>query len=274
MSFLIREVEGATAHVVEGRAEDAGTDLPAPREVVIAPGAVAYIKLLEYCTTDCDVEYMAVPRSSIAKTPLRWDAKFCDEAEWSTEGSVGVAVRNNSDAAYTIAAGDRLFQLITRDLRHMRVAPYLACRDLLCLRTERDECTLDAGPMRITAPNDIEIAPRATCRVDLGVAAVWLRYDVPLAFLMEIDDELGNIRLANNVGVIDAGYRGSLIAVFDNVSDEPVRIPKGTPLVRLTRPLVPVPDSRAFVGADDPLFAPGATARGAGAFGSTGAKST
>ena len=72
------------------------------------------------------------------------------------------------------------------------------------------------------------------------------------------------LRLANNVGIIDAGYRGELIAAFDNISNENYILKPGTRLVQICRPdLLPFP-----VRLSDTDF--NETSRGAGAFGSTG----
>lgn len=41
------------------------------------------------------------------------------------------------------------------------------------------------------------------------------------------------VRLANSVGVVDSGYRGEIMAAFDNISDHECTIPRGTKLVQL-----------------------------------------
>tara|TARA_Y100000817_G_scaffold134996_1_gene105752 strand:- start:121 stop:687 length:567 start_codon:yes stop_codon:yes gene_type:complete len=72
------------------------------------------------------------------------------------------------------------------------------------------------------------------------------------------------LRLANSVGIIDAGYRGELIAVFDNTSNEPVEIEPYTRLVQACRPDL-MPFSVKLVENDFDK-----TERGSGGFGSTG----
>ncbi len=71
------------------------------------------------------------------------------------------------------------------------------------------------------------------------------------------------LRLSNSVGIIDAGYRGHIMAKVDNVSDEPYIIKKGDRLFQIC-----MPDLRA------PIIVVGSveknTERGSGGFGSTG----
>ena len=72
------------------------------------------------------------------------------------------------------------------------------------------------------------------------------------------------LRLANSVGIIDSGYRGELIAVFDNISDYEHIILPGTRLVQVCLPSL-LPFSVKLV--DDDFLT---TERGEGGFGSTG----
>lgn len=82
-------------------------------------------------------------------------------------------------------------------------------------------------------------------------------------------------RLANSVGIIDSGYRGNIIGVFDvkRFSDEencdgnnPYSIVKGDRMCQLCAPnLGPI-----FVRVADRNEEPSSTERGAGGFGSTG----
>jgi dUTP pyrophosphatase len=44
------------------------------------------------------------------------------------------------------------------------------------------------------------------------------------------------IILANSVGIIDSGYRGSLMAAFYNTSEEPVKIMEGDRIVQICMP--------------------------------------
>jgi dUTP pyrophosphatase len=76
-----------------------------------------------------------------------------------------------------------------------------------------------------------------------------------------------HLRLANNVGIIDAGYRGHLIGMFDVVYARDTEVNKFDRYIQICAPgLIPiVPQlvhSKEDLGEE--------TARGAGGFGSTG----
>jgi dUTP pyrophosphatase len=75
------------------------------------------------------------------------------------------------------------------------------------------------------------------------------------------------LRLANNVGIIDSGYRGNLGAILDNVSDTDFELSESTTdrFIQICAPnlepfLVTVVDTREELGK---------TRRGSGGFGST-----
>ena len=70
------------------------------------------------------------------------------------------------------------------------------------------------------------------------------------------------LRMSNSVGIIDAGYRGNLMASVDNISDEPFLIEKGTRLFQICGPTL----SRVTFELTDTLSE---TSRGEGGFGST-----
>lgn len=75
------------------------------------------------------------------------------------------------------------------------------------------------------------------------------------------------IRLANNVGIIDAGYRGHLMGMFDVIYDNEITINKLDRHVQICAPgLIPIiiemVETREELGEE--------TSRGQGGFGSTG----
>ena len=74
------------------------------------------------------------------------------------------------------------------------------------------------------------------------------------------------LRLANNVGIIDAGYRGHLIGMFDTVYNQDVNLNKFDRYLQICAPTL-IPICAVLVNSLDEL---GETARGAGGFGSTG----
>jgi dUTP pyrophosphatase len=74
-----------------------------------------------------------------------------------------------------------------------------------------------------------------------------------------------NLRLANSVGIIDSGYRGNIIGVFD-VKDNKINLEKYTRLLQICSPTLD-PINVELVSSLDEL---GLTERGSGGFGSTG----
>ena len=74
-----------------------------------------------------------------------------------------------------------------------------------------------------------------------------------------------NLRLANSVGIIDSGYRGHLIGVFD-VKDNKINVEKYTRLLQICSPTLD-PINVELVSSLEEL---GLTDRGSGGFGSTG----
>ena len=78
------------------------------------------------------------------------------------------------------------------------------------------------------------------------------------------------LRLANSVGIIDSGYRGNLIAIFDNITpsdcDIEHSIEKGQRLVQICSPTL----SPIHINLVDDIALLGITERGEGGFGSTG----
>jgi dUTP pyrophosphatase len=75
------------------------------------------------------------------------------------------------------------------------------------------------------------------------------------------------LRLANSVGIIDAGYRGHIIAMFDkNINESLVTVKRGERLVQICAPSL-MPIVPILVDEYDINFG---TGRGTGGFGSTG----
>jgi dUTP pyrophosphatase len=75
------------------------------------------------------------------------------------------------------------------------------------------------------------------------------------------------LRLANNTGIIDAGYRGPLIGMFDCLTNDEYEVSRFTRLLQICAPgLVPI-----YVRVIDTIDELGPnTSRGEGGFGSTG----
>tara|TARA_Y100000816_G_C26107894_1_gene589539 strand:- start:3865 stop:4443 length:579 start_codon:yes stop_codon:yes gene_type:complete len=75
-----------------------------------------------------------------------------------------------------------------------------------------------------------------------------------------------SLRLANSIGIIDSGYRGELMAVFDCFYKD-YNIDASTRLVQVVPPRLDLP---VFVNIVDSLEDLGSTERAHGGFGSTG----
>ena len=75
-----------------------------------------------------------------------------------------------------------------------------------------------------------------------------------------------NLRLSNSVGIIDSGYRGNIIGIFDVINNNTVNIQKYSRLLQITAPSLE-PFHVKIVHKIEDL---GITERGSGGFGSTG----
>jgi len=116
-------------------------------------------------------------------------------------------------------------------------------------------------------PSDITIPGKALgFMIDLGVRCEYNRssgyYLYPRSSLSKT-----SIRLANSVGIIDNGYRGTLKVAVDNHSTEPVRVKRGDRLFQLCLPSLE--SFKVLLG----LVNRG-TERGEGGFGSTNTNSS
>lgn len=70
------------------------------------------------------------------------------------------------------------------------------------------------------------------------------------------------LRMSNSTGIMDSGYRGNVIGLVDNLSNEPYEIKKGTRLFQLCAPGLANPEVKLVESLDE-------TERGSGGFGST-----
>jgi len=131
----------------------------------------------------------------------------------------------------------------------------------------------DAG-FDLLTPEDIVVPAGAVShRISLGVrgAMYQLKRDEcrPCAWYLYPRSSTGSksgLRLANSVGIIDAGYRGEIMAIVDNVSDECKR-EKGA---RLFQACAPDIGSKLSIRLVDTIAELGYTERGERGFGSTG----
>ena len=72
------------------------------------------------------------------------------------------------------------------------------------------------------------------------------------------------LRLSNSVGIIDAGYRGNIMAIVDNLSSEDFVIEENTRLFQLCSPILGPISFEVVNNLSE-------TSRGSGGLGSTGA---
>lgn len=116
-------------------------------------------------------------------------------------------------------------------------------------------------------PMDVHCPPGKMTKIYLGVkCALQDGISRPLPFYLYARSSISKtpLRLANNVGIIDSGYRGQLIAAVDNIGDTDYVIKAGQRLFQIC-----TGDLRPFnmVYSVNEL---NQTARGEGGFGSTG----
>ena len=94
----------------------------------------------------------------------------------------------------------------------------------------------DAG-LDLYCPGDLTVPPHETVTIDLKIQCEGLSdndsrnvcyYLYPRSSISKTP-----IRLANSVGIIDSGYRGNIMAVVDNISNEPYQIQRGQRLFQI-----------------------------------------
>ena len=109
-----------------------------------------------------------------------------------------------------------------------------------------DDATNDANDRRIVrgdagldlyCPDDLLIEPRDTKFINLRIQCEALsdNNDRNISYYLHCRSSIAKtpLRLANSVGIIDAGYRGDIIASVDNRSSEPYQIQKGQRLFQI-----------------------------------------
>ena len=127
----------------------------------------------------------------------------------------------------------------------------------------------DAG-FDLFVPNSITIDSGQTQRIDMRVKCSMTHNDIPCSYYMYPRSSTGAktpLRMANSVGIIDSGYRGNLIAVFDNIKNSSYDVSSGDRLVQICNGNLHYPIFPIIVESLQDL---GTTERGLGGFGSTG----
>jgi len=106
---------------------------------------------------------------------------------------------------------------------------------------------------------DIMLPARGAAGVHTGIA---IEFSPPAGGIVKTRSGMAKKRLMCNAGVIDAGYRGEVIVLMENLADEPYQICKGDKIAQLLEH----PFLAVDVVEDDLTEA----ARGAKGFGSSG----
>ena len=125
----------------------------------------------------------------------------------------------------------------------------------------------DSG-LDLFCPEDIIIGPGETMKIDLQIQCEALHdniennnvsyYLYPRSSIIKTP-----LRLANSVGIIDAGYRGNIIACVDNIKNYEFKIEKGSRLFQICGPTLEPIEIRVVNELSS-------SQRGSGGFGSTG----
>ena len=123
----------------------------------------------------------------------------------------------------------------------------------------------------IFIPDNFECSPNTVTKVNSSIKCAMYQDNnsSPLPFYTYPRSSISKtpLRLANQTGIIDAGYRGCLIGAFDNISQNTYNIEKFTRLLQICSPTL-TPIKVILVENEDELSSE--TNRGSGGFGSTG----
>ena len=108
---VVKELYENHGHFHDG---DAGNDLFVVTEQTIKAGESTLIHLQIACENTENNSYLLMPRSSIAKTPLRLSNSI-GLIDGGYRGEIMAAVDNIKTEDYTVEPGQRLFQLVAMD---------------------------------------------------------------------------------------------------------------------------------------------------------------
>ena len=131
----------------------------------------------------------------------------------------------------------------------------------------KDPCP-DSG-FDLCVANEISVKTGGkSTKVDLQVKASMVEDDVPVGYYTYARSSISKtpLLLANNVGIIDSGYRGNLIAMFRNLEPDDYTIAKQTRMIQICHSTL----KPFLVELVDNVEALGTSTRGSGGFGSTG----
>jgi len=80
------------------------------------------------------------------------------------------------------------------------------------------------------AAEDITLPARGAAGVHIGIA---IEFSPPAGGIVKTRSGMAKKRLMCNAGVIDAGYRGELVVLMENLGNEPYTIRKGDKIAQL-----------------------------------------
>jgi dUTP pyrophosphatase len=129
---------------------------------------------------------------------------------------------------------------------------------------------VDAG-FDLFTPHGVNINSRSYSNcINLGIKCAMTFNGVFTAFYLYPRSSTGAktpLRLSNSVGIIDSGYRGHIMALFDNFSESNYNVTSNDRLTQICGPNIMYPICPVLVESVEEL---GITARGSGGLGSTG----
>ena len=132
------------------------------------------------------------------------------------------------------------------------------------------DCDCDAG-FDLFVPSTIEINRVAWAqKINHGIKTSMEFKGKPVSYYMYSRSSTPiktPLRLANSVGIIDSGYRGHMMALFDNIQQIAHTIKKGDRLVQICSPNITYPIEVEIINSIDNFQS---SQRGTGGFGSTG----
>ena len=121
----------------------------------------------------------------------------------------------------------------------------------------------DSG-IDLYCPETITVMPGITHKIDMKIQCEMIKDDLNVSYYLYPRSSIVKtpLRMANSLGIIDAGYRGNIIACVDNISEVPYTIERNTRLFQICAPNL----SSIHLSIVNSLSV---TARGTGGFGST-----
>ena len=104
---------------------------------------------------------------------------------------------------------------------------------------KKNDCYSDDSGFDLYVPNDVTIKPFKIVQkgtlIDLQIKTEMTYLDENIGYYLYPRSSIYKtpIRMSNSVGIIDAGYRGNIMACVDNHSNEDYEIKKGTRLFQI-----------------------------------------